>query len=64
MNESTFIYLRNNTITCSCGHAFTFGVNSKDHVICKCCGKVIFRNSKAEFKYKLNQQMKKLTNAV
>ena len=42
---------------CECGHSINF-INS-DKIICTHCGKYVFKNKEDEFKYKLNQKLKK-----
>ena len=41
---------------CECGHSMTMYHN---YDYCSWCGKIVFKNKKEEFKYKLNLALKK-----
>lgn len=43
---------------CECGHIIYFS-RKKDKLICKCCGRVAYKDDKARFKDKLSKTMKK-----
>lgn len=43
---------------CTCGHT-VFIDNSSSKKICKHCGRFVFRDKQEEFKYRLNEALKK-----
>lgn len=52
---------RNRILCPNCGHSVIF--SRKDKVICRHCGKYVFKNKEIEFKHRLKEEMKRqLTN--
>ena len=45
-------------ILCNCGHRIILPPKV-DKVVCHWCGNYIFRNKKAEFEYRINQEMRR-----
>lgn len=50
-------FIANNTIKCECGHSMFF---KRDNMICSWCGRRVFKDDRAKFKYELNRKIKKL----
>lgn len=48
--------VNNITYKCSCSHSV---VILKDKALCNHCNKWVFKNKEDEFKYRMNEQMKK-----
>ena len=46
------------TVKCKCGHSIFMPVYLKN-TICSHCKKLVFRNNKEEFKYKMERMLKK-----
>lgn len=44
--------------TCECGHRVLIS-NKKDRQICSWCGKYVFKNKQAEFRYKFKENLVK-----
>lgn len=47
----------NYMIKCKCSHTILF-TGIKDRLICSHCGKYVYRNKKAEMKYKVKELLK------
>ena len=50
-----------NTFTCSCGHRQFIPLHT-DKIICKWCGKWVFRDKETEFKFRMKEKMNKEKN--
>lgn len=48
----------NYRIKCSCGHT-VYIPNCIDKLLCSWCGRYVFKDSKAEFKYRLKEKLNK-----
>lgn len=46
------------TVYCPCGHSVAIP-NKVDRVLCTWCGKWVYKNKQTEFRYKLQEQLKK-----
>lgn len=53
-------YLKH-TYTCKCGHR-VFILAKKDKVICNWCKNYVFKNKQDEFKYRVNEKMRRVEN--
>lgn len=49
--------LQNNRYKCNCGHTI-YITNNKDKVLCRWCGKYVYRNKKLEFMERLENARK------
>jgi len=55
ISDKAFNVYTNSTIKCKhCGHSLLFG--NKEKIICNHCGYYVYRNSKIEFKHKMQQE--------
>ena len=43
-------------VKCKCGH--TLYIVNKDKVICNYCGRYVFKDKEAEFKYRIEEKIK------
>ena len=50
--------LNKNRIKCSCGHSNVIPAKM-DKVLCTWCGNYVFRDKKAEFEYRMNEEMRR-----
>lgn len=50
--------LSNHTYTCNCGHRVLI-LPQKDKVICNWCKHYVFKNKKDEFKYRINEKIRR-----
>ena len=50
--------LNNYTYTCDCGHRVLI-LPQKDKVICNWCKHYVFKNKKDEFKYRINEKIRR-----
>lgn len=48
----------NHKVKCKCGHSVVV-TNKYDRVICSWCGNWVYKDKKAEFKYKMMKEIKK-----
>ena len=51
--------LNNYTYTCECGHRVVI-LPQKDKVICNWCKHYVFKNKQEEFKYRMNEKIRRL----
>lgn len=51
--------LNNYTYTCDCGHRVVI-LPQKDKVICNWCKHYVFKNKQEEFKYRMNEKIRRL----
>ena len=51
-------YISEITRYCKCGHSVQFK-NLVPYIFCKHCGKMIFRNNKCEYDYKIKRRFSK-----
>lgn len=67
--QSNFLYtdknnflkkVYDNRYVCNCGHVIYFRYNI-DKIVCKCCGKVAYKNNQARFRDKLLKAIKQNT---
>ena len=49
--------ITDNTIKCKCGHSIWLGHNN--YGTCNWCGRLVFKNNKEEFKYRLKSHLLK-----
>lgn len=47
-----------NRVYCKCGHSITDMTPKHNYVTCSWCGRLVFKNKKAEFDYRLAQLKK------
>ena len=52
------VYAKNRTY-CKCGHSIVFS-NRRSNKICTWCGRLVFKNKRAEFNYRLDQASKRV----
>lgn len=50
--------LNNYTYTCDCGHRVVI-LPQKDKVICNWCKHYVFKNKQDEFKYRINEKIRR-----
>lgn len=50
--------LNNYTYTCECGHRVVI-LPQKDKVICNWCKHYVFKNKQDEFKYRINEKIRR-----
>ena len=55
-NEMTKLFndASSRKITCSCGHSVIMPIR-KDKIICRWCGKYVFKNKRVEFIYRVKE---------
>lgn len=51
------------SVKCKCGHSILI-TNRYGKVICNYCGRLVFRNKKEEFEYRLKERLLKDENMV
>ena len=51
--------LSNHTYTCNCGHRVVI-LPQKDKVICNWCKHYVFKNKQDEFKYRINEKIRRI----
>lgn len=44
-------------VKCKCSHTILF-TGYKDRLLCRYCGRYVYRNKNAEFKYKMKEKLK------
>lgn len=56
-DDKRFAEIARLRIKCKCSHTVVF--SKVDRIVCQYCGRLIFKNDKAEFKYRMKEKMLK-----
>lgn len=57
-DEKMATVYRKATVYCKCGHSIVMSAR-REYKLCNHCGSLVFKNKKAEFKYRLNEAIAK-----